>query len=683
MKKQFSFLSQFSLPLKFNYFMLIINLFFLLLVKFSFPDSLSLENNQKILEHKVTVTLKLIQVYVTDEKGNPVTDLEKSDFILYDNGKLMKITDFEKHILPLPTGKIEKEIAESEPVPSRKIPSRMNRKFLLLIDLSRNNMSGIVKSKKAALHFVETQLQTTDEVGVFSYSKHRGLILHEYFTSNHQKIIKAIKKIKGVPGENIGFQMSRRGGSSLFPLEDEVTKAYFERGHLVRSYNYKRETAAKEARDFSKDIKEFAKALRSIPGYKHIIFFSWGLSSSQIYDKYDSSVRGLYEDMCKELASASIAVYTVNTFPKGEIPKRGLGEEDSLKMLSELSGGRYFEDVNYYDTIAEDIQKITTNYYVLGYYIDEKWDGKYHEIKVKVNRKGCQVHAQGGYFNPKPFTEFSGLEKKLHLIDLALGNIPYFQEPVKFPLLTLPCSSKKESNLVLLSEIPLDEMKEVTKGDTEVITFILDKHNRIVDTVRIEVNFTKLPKKKIYYYTISSLPPGHYKCRAVIRNLKTGKAAVASSSVDIPDPLDSGLKLYPPLLLIPEKEAYYLKIKARKKGKAISIVNIFPFISNKHSPIVKEMDLGVSKLLAILRYTVVNIQKPKVKLFAYLVEPSSGSRVPLPFSVISSQKRKGTNIFLLEFKLPILVSGNYSLELVAEELNLKSKSLVVRTFKVR
>ena len=46
------------------------------------------------LQHEVTVTLKLIQVYVSDRDGNPVLDLTKDDFLLYDNGRPMTVTDF-------------------------------------------------------------------------------------------------------------------------------------------------------------------------------------------------------------------------------------------------------------------------------------------------------------------------------------------------------------------------------------------------------------------------------------------------------------------------------------------------------------------------------------------------------------------------------------------------------------
>ncbi len=94
-----------------------------------------IKKDQEELKHEVVVVLKLVQVYVTDKKGNPVMDLVKDDFILYDNGKLQEITDFEKHILTKPEKKVEKKIGkkveDTEPSPSPKIPASMNRKFFL------------------------------------------------------------------------------------------------------------------------------------------------------------------------------------------------------------------------------------------------------------------------------------------------------------------------------------------------------------------------------------------------------------------------------------------------------------------------------------------------------------------------------------------------------------------------
>src|SRR5512137_2952193 len=69
---------------------------------------------QTPLQHEVTVTLKLIQVFVTAARGQPALDLSRTDFLLTDNGKPQTITDFESHILGLPAA----APAQAAPAPS-------------------------------------------------------------------------------------------------------------------------------------------------------------------------------------------------------------------------------------------------------------------------------------------------------------------------------------------------------------------------------------------------------------------------------------------------------------------------------------------------------------------------------------------------------------------------------------
>jgi len=641
---------------------LVLSLFFSYFYAFGMnPNQPQEKKPETQLQHEVTVTLKLVQVYVTDKDGKPVTDLTKDDFILYDNGKLQTITDFERHLLLKPEKKVEEEIAKTELPPPENVPSMMNRKFFLILDMDRNNAVGISKSKKAALHFIDTQLQPTDEVGVFSYSFIRRLVVHQYLTSDHEKVKEVIRKIREVPGNLLPRDSSARGGVIIT------------RG---------RDTASLEIIDitniFIKIIKELAEALRYIPGYKNIILFSAGLQE----DLLTSSEQVLlekYEEMSKEFAASNSPVYTVNTSDA----QRPL----SLQMLSGLSGGRYFHDVDYYEKISAQIQDVTSNYYVLGYYINEKWDGRYHEIKVEVKRSGCIVHAQGGYFNPKPFSEFSEFEKQLHLMELALSGKPHFQEALRFPLLTLPCSNRKESNLVLLSEIPLFKIKEIIRQKTEMVTLIFDEENNIVDSSRGEVNFSIIPQDIVYHYAIKSLSPGEYKCSMVIRNIETGNGAVASSSVEIPEEIDSGIRLYPPLLLIPEKEAFYLKASVTQEEKTeeepLSLIDIYPFLSKKYSPLVEYLEQGIKRLLVVVRCSVVNIQKPDIELLVYLGQNSSGEKILLPFHFLSSKQEEDIDILLIEIWLPDMEAGEYSLDFVAEETNTKLRSQVYRTLRVR
>ena len=107
-----------------------------------------------------------MQVYVTDKSGQPVTDLEKSDFELFDNKKRKTITDFEKHNLSLLESKPDSPQSAEAASQSKK----MNRKFFFFFDFAFNNPRGTRESKKIALHFIDTQLQPTDEIGILSYS---------------------------------------------------------------------------------------------------------------------------------------------------------------------------------------------------------------------------------------------------------------------------------------------------------------------------------------------------------------------------------------------------------------------------------------------------------------------------------------------------------------------------------
>jgi hypothetical protein len=139
-------------------------------ILFSLPvaidsDSVQEKIQQPTLQYEVSVSLKLIQVFVMDKQGRPVTDLNKSDFEIYDNGILKTITEFEKHLLVRPAIKPEpQKIA----VPAAAPQPKLNRKFFFVFDLQHSDVPGFARSKKAAYHFLDTQVQATDEIGVLS-----------------------------------------------------------------------------------------------------------------------------------------------------------------------------------------------------------------------------------------------------------------------------------------------------------------------------------------------------------------------------------------------------------------------------------------------------------------------------------------------------------------------------------
>jgi hypothetical protein len=230
-------------------------------------EPLKTTNSQQELKHEVTVILKLIQVYVVDREGNPITDLKKSDFILYDNGKPMEITEFEGHFSLIPKKKFEVEKKSS---PIQKKPSKMNRKIFFLLDCTRNDVSGLIKSKKAALHFLDNKLLPGDEVGVLTYSSIKGLALHEYLTTDPQKareVIEGISELPGISGGKAPIKIAKnkaKGTKTQGEFEfDESEKKRVQVG--VKEPKYTLEARLKQsgpifdAHKFTYIIKELAK----------------------------------------------------------------------------------------------------------------------------------------------------------------------------------------------------------------------------------------------------------------------------------------------------------------------------------------------------------------------------------------------------------------------------------------
>ena len=253
--------------------------------------------------------------------------------------------------------------------------------------------------------------------------------------------------------------------------------------------------------------------------------------------------------------------------------------------------------------------------------------------------------------------------------------------------MALPCSEDKDSNIVLISKIPLEIIEKVGEEENEIVALVFDDENIIVDSNEKKIDFSEMPRKNIYPYAIFSLPPGEYKCRMVIRNLLTGKGAVGSDSAAIPEPVKSGIRLYPPVLLVPGEKLFYQTISKKKNPEeregGVSLFDLYPFLDGDYIPQFEGIEKETSKVLVGLRYSTVGIQEPDISLTASLIDPKSGEKTQLSLIILSSESRDATDILLLELQLPELKTGEYSLEIIAEEARTRSRSAVVRRFRVR
>jgi VWFA-related protein len=658
--------------------------------------------SDRVPQHDAAAIVKLVTVRILDQKGRPVTDLNKEDFILYDNGKRKVITEFETHTIRekgmeiSPPGEVS-DLAESG--------NGMNRRLLIFLDIQGSDINGMANAKEAALHFVDTQLLPEDEVGVLGFSPSRGFVIQEYLTTDHDRIYRAIEKMKDIevkpkPGFVSGGELDDSvrnrsgrsggsgsvGGSSASSVGNSGGSGGVSGGSIFGLGNIALGvpgTRKGHRKDFVPRMFDLTQALKYIPGNKSMVIFS-----SRNLGPYASKL-GM------EFASASTPVYTVNTrnwTRKGvmtlSVKEKELQLDHPLQDLAVASGGKYFADIKDIETISSEVQSLTGNFYVLGYYIDERWDGQYHQIKVEVKKTGLQVLAQHGYFNPTPFVKLSDFQKRLHLFDLVFADKPSSSETLDIPMEPLFISGDKDTNCVLLSQITVNQQTGVPPSEVEIFALILDENKNVVKEVNGEIDFSTFDNKILVPYFHADLPAGRYQSRIVTRELETGKASVGKAAFNIPEISNTTIKMTSPLLFSWGSESQIFKFSkkkdSRQKEKELSLGDIYKYIPKNHQLVVGNISPKTRNLLAVLPVTYLAGPSPEIEFSVLLHPKPEGDALTLPMQInhvhtISSNK----DIVMIEMKLPDSGPGDYELEIEALEKNTSSRFSVRRSLAVK
>ena len=658
------------------------------------------KKKQQELKHEVAVTLKLIQVYVTDKKGNPVTDLNKDDFKIYDKKKLKEITDFERYVFVPQKDKTETQPPRIINIPAVETTDIMNRKFFFFFDLANNNTKGFLKSQQAALHFIDTQLHPSDEVGVLSFSVLKGLVLHEYFTKDRQAIRNVVEQIEaeGRAGRADNFEVLlwrelsgvkgldvSSSGSPIWSAKQDPRLGRLEHKNIVRRMILK--------------ITDLAEALRYIPGIKHILLFSSGIPYSLIYGLstgksspvdlgLDRVLVNKYEAMLKELSNANTTIFSLNTEALAtnmDVPASVKGEL-TLRRMSQYTGGKFLGNVQNYEELLDTVQTFTGSYYVLGYYIDESADGRYNSIEVSVSRPQCNVFAQKGYFNPKTFSRNTKLEKEIHLIDLALAEMPLFQIPIRFQMTAQVCSFDNKNNLLLAGHLPAEAAAQISGGKVEVNSLIFNEQDEIISHHRCEEDWPSLAGKEIYLLGSAGILPGKYKCRIVIRDMETGKAAVAGFTTDVPVE-EKEFQIFPPLLLMQEKGAFYIKgMKAAVRSTVLQSFEFTDFLlidTSGYVPFLGKTLASETDLWAAVRCSVPSGLDAGISLSAILFDKTKLEEIALPLEIVREKEGLGVKTFFVRFRIPDVEMDEYTLIFAVEHIVSGNRTETARDFLIK
>lgn len=646
-------------------------------------------------KHEVTVAVKLVQVYVTDKDGQPAGNLTAEDFEIYDNNKPVPIIHFEKHFADQPAAE-----AETGPGPA------LNRKFFLFFDLGFTDARGLMRAKNAALKFMEKSLLPTDEISLVTYTALRGLTLHEHLTRDHDRVRKIIESfgLKSITGraENLSnffysdMLMSLQSDEVQTTPEDSffTDQARLQTGQMLDTT--RRQGYVDQARFYLEAMNNLAKALRTVPGYKNIILFSAGLAKQLLFGRTggavvgdwsnpeqlaaqmaeydaaqaDSGLRSDFSRLLKELKNSNCAVFTVDISrvhkemdvegSGGAMPgARELDGADSLKQLASETGGRFYANTVNPENAMEEIVNTTRNFYILGIKVDENWDGKYHKIKVKVNKKGYKVYSQAGYFNPRPFKEYNNFEKLLHLIEVALTDDPWPYLPVNIPVSGLTVVEKGWPVVLAYARAAGGDLVEVFGPKTEAYLLIFNDRGELIQIKKFKAVVSEKDKKENEAFLPSfMLPvkPGKYECALVMRNLETGRAARGRASVEVPAQLPVMPYLDPPLLLRLDDRAKELNAAGEP-----TLASVYGYNPGTYSAVADTVPAETRKLYAALRLACPAGFEEGLEVAVLMKKEGASESQKIPVAQID-KKRSGQLIrLLLELETGEMTEGKYEL----------------------
>ncbi len=666
-----------------------------LLMLLLFNPAISLLAQEETIQfrpkHEISVTLKLIQVYVTDNKGRPVTDLEKQEFEVYDNGQRKNLTEFEKH---LHSFLLEPE-SETAAEQSSAAPETASRKFFLLFDFVYNNPKGLRATRAAALHFLDKISQPTDEIGIITYSLEGGLAVREYLTSDHQKIRKFVESV-GLRNyqssvENLELRywqqateenpldVSQRGGVGAGiwskPEKDPIMDSTNISEEMKRAFMTSESRV--QALTFLREMTRLSRALGYIPGIKHLILFSAGIPYSLFYgiqtqdqgrgtwrqDWGQTQLQYYLDDMQKAISHANLVVYAFDTEDSVTRINQDIRLTGILTLgkIADYSGGKYFGNVHNFARGMDDVQQITGCYYVLGYYVDESWDGQYHQVRVKVNRPKVKVYAQRGYFNPRPFNELTQVEKQLHLVDLCLSEKPLLQEPLPLPAGGLTFYEKDRENLILWTRLVKEEIEKLAGNKLELIFIVFDKDGQIASMERRKIKLSSLSETEAgtaYFSPPMELPPGNYRCRVVMRNLATGQSALGSSDLVITESQSEKLTLGLPALLIADRVSVFENSP-----------QFFPPGLSRYQPLGSGLRTGTEEFYVLVSGGWTDLESPELEFGCRLLRSDENQSIAVPSSItpVSARNEAGRQTYLLRIRTDPLQPGNYYLYLQAAD----------------
>ena len=132
-------------------------------------------------------------------------------------------------------------------------------------------------------------------------------------------------------------------------------------------------------------------------------------TGATIYSVYFNTQQDQYKRSSKSVLGGSLPPIVMNPYPPVTVgsgtgyPSYGYSEGKSyLESLAENSGGLLFDGMDNLEAAFSEVARELASQYSIGYYSsDERRDGKFRKVQVKLTKPGLTARTKKGYYTKK------------------------------------------------------------------------------------------------------------------------------------------------------------------------------------------------------------------------------------------------------------------------------------------
>lgn len=325
-----------------------------------------------------------------------------------------------------------------------------------------------------------------------------------------------------------------------------------------------------------KGLREVISSLAGLPGRKVLLYVSDGIPMTAGEDlfhllelKYPNnpfggqllaarySSRSLFRELTSSANANGVTLYTLeatglrsNASLSAEYG--GLGDrsyievdtvrdfslEEPLMMMAADTGGLASLNTNNIDGALERLSTDLDNYYSLGYAPTHAVQGRYHDIKVRMKRKGLKVRHRTGYRDKVAST-------RVHEGTLATLLYGPEKNPLEIKLAFADAKEDDEGQRLVplevripLSRVTLVPFEEVHQGRMRAAVAVIDRDGRMspVDQQEFAVAIPnadlEAARENYYVYAIElKMRPGDHQIAVGIHDDISGETSFIRQSV--------------------------------------------------------------------------------------------------------------------------------------------------------